>query len=307
MVNACELDSDYWYMDLMVGMSCRLPAVPNATAAEPVGAGGLDEARLVGADRVLAVLKELACHPDGAELEELTRAIGSPKPTVHRALGALRRAGLAAQDGRGHYLLGDEFMRLAFAHHEARPDHVRVRPVLETLATRFGETAHYAVLDGAEVVYRAKVDPPSGAVRLTSTIGGRNPAHCTGVGKMLLAHRLLTRKDVSDWAAVVGLHRRTPHTRCTVAKLHRDLEDTRRQGFATDDQENEVGINCLAVPVYLASPAAPSGAVSISALAYRTPLSVLVEAVDEVRGLLGAIHDAPAISTARSAPDDCRH
>jgi IclR family acetate operon transcriptional repressor len=258
-----------------------------ATTPGVGGAADLDDTRLVGSDRVLAVLKELARHPDGAGLEELTRAIGSPKPTVHRALGALRRARLADRDGRGHYLLGDEFLRMAFAHHELRPEHVRLRPLLETLAGHFGETAHYAVLDGTDVVYRAKVDPPTGAVRLTSTIGGRNPAHCTGVGKLLLSYRLLTREQVSAWAAEEGLVRRTPRTCCTVDGLHRDLEEARLRGFATDDQENEEGVNCLALPIYLGSPLMPSGAVSISALAYRTPLSSLVQAVDEIRGLLG--------------------
>lgn len=266
-----------------------LPEPTAPAAGGGVVDGRLDDARLVGSDRVLAVLKELARHPDGAGLEELTRAIGSPKSTVHRALGALRRAGLADQDARGHYLLGDEFLRMAFAHHEARPEHVRVRPVLDALATRFGETAHYAVLDGAEVVYRAKVDPPTGAVRLTSTVGGRNPAHCTGVGKLLLAHRLLTRDQVAQWARSASLVRRTPRTRGTADELHRDLEETRLRGFATDDQENEEGVNCVALPVYLTSPVLPSGAVSVSALAYRTPLSALVEAADEIRRLLGPL------------------
>jgi IclR family acetate operon transcriptional repressor len=251
-----------------------------------------DEARLVGSDRVLAVLKELARYPDGVGLDELTRSIGSPKPTVHRALSSLRKAGLAEQDARGHYLLGDEFLRMAFAHHETRPDHVRVRPVLETLAARFGETAHYAVLDGREVVYRAKVDPPSGAVRLTSTIGGRNLAHATGVGKMLLAYRLPTREDVATWAGPSGLARRTPQTRCTVEDLHRDLQQIRERGYATDDQENEVGVNCVALPVYATSPRTPSGAVSVSGLTYRTPLPVLVNAVDEIRGVLGQLAGA---------------
>ncbi len=73
---------------------------------------------------------------------------------------------LVEKTGRGQYILGDEFLRLAFAHHEARPDHIRVRPILERLAARFGETAHYAVLDGDSIVYRAKVDPTVGAVRL---------------------------------------------------------------------------------------------------------------------------------------------
>jgi DNA-binding IclR family transcriptional regulator len=260
-----------------------------ATAPGSADAARLDESRLVGADRVLAVLKELAVHPEGAGLDELTRAIGSPKPTVHRALSSLRRAGFAHQDERGRYLLGDEFLRMAFAHHEARPDHVRVRPVLESLAVRFGETVHYAVLDGREVVYREKVDPPTGAVRLTSTIGGRNPAHATGVGKMLLAQQLRTRDDVAAWIGPSALERRTLRTRCTVEELHRDLVGIRERGFATDDQENETGINCLALPVYATSPAMPSGALSVSALTYRTPLQALVDAVDEIRGLLGPL------------------
>ncbi len=262
---------------------------PGTTAAGRDAVPPLHESRLVGSDRVLAVLKELARFPDGVGLEELTRAIGSPKPTVHRALASLRRAGLADQDARGHYVLGDELLRMAFAHHEARPDHVRVRPVLEALAAEFGETAHYAVLDGREVVYRAKVDPPSGAVRLTSTIGGRNPAHCTAVGKLLLASRLTARDDVTAWVASGDLARRTPRTLCSVDELDADLRGNRARGFAVDDQENEVGVNCLAVPVFLTSPTSPSGAVSISALTYRTPLSALVDAVDEIRGLLGPL------------------
>src|SRR6478609_6699364 len=236
------------------------------TTQELVDATASEEARLVGSDRVLAVLKELARHPDGVGLDELTRAIGSPKPTVHRALQSLRRAGLA-----------DQVLRRAFAHHGARPDHLRIRPVLEALAATFGETAHYAVLDGAEVVYRAKVDPPAGAVRLTSTIGGRNPAHSTAVGKLLLASRLASREDVERWVAGARLERRTPHTRCTVDALHQDLVEIRERRYATDDQENETGINCLALPVYLTSPGTPSGAVSISALTYRTPMSALVD------------------------------
>jgi len=252
----------------------------------------LDEERVVGADRVLAVLKELARYPQGVGLEELTKVLGSPKPTIHRALRALRRAGLAAQDERGHYLLGDEFLRIAFTHHEMRPEQMRLRPALEQLAARFGETAHYAVLDGPEVVYRAKVDPPSGAVRLTSTVGGRNPAHATGVGKMLLASRLTTREEVATWAAAASLVRRTPNTLCTVDDLHRDLQAIRHRGYAIDDQESEIGINCVAFPIYLTSTSVPAGAVSVSGLTYRTPLSTLVDAVDEIRSTLGPLTQA---------------
>ncbi|MEV4168122.1 IclR family transcriptional regulator [Nonomuraea sp. NPDC049709] len=246
----------------------------------------MDEPKLVGSDRVLAVLAELARHPDGIGLEEMARAVDSPKPTVHRALAALRRAGFAAQHGHGRYVLGDEFLRMAFAHHEARPDHVRVMPILKALCDRHGETVHYAVLDGPSVVYRSKLDPESGAVRLTSVVGGRNPAHCTAVGKMLLAHALPDAQAVRAWVGDRELKRPTERSIGTVEELHAELVRIREQGYAADDQENEPGVNCVAVPAYLNSPTTPSGAISVSGLAYRTPLGKLVADLPAIRAIV---------------------
>ncbi len=244
------------------------------------------EARIVGSDRVLAVLTALAAHPDGVALDDLSRAVDSPKSTVHRALQSLRRAGFASQDGRGHYVLGDEYLRLAFAHHELRPEHVRVQPALLALAERFGETTHYAVLSERSVIYRAKVDPPVGAVRLTSTIGGRNPAHSTAVGKLLLAQALPDDQAVLAWTASVALQRRTPNTIVEPRALCAELAEVRRRGYAVENEENERGVNCLAVPVWLTSPSRPSGAVSVSGLTYRTPLSSLVDCAEEIRAIV---------------------
>jgi IclR family acetate operon transcriptional repressor len=243
--------------------------------------------RLVGAERVLAVLAELARHPDGIGLEEMARSVASAKPTVHRALASLVRAGFAGRDGYGRYVLGDEFLRLAFAHHERRPDHIRVMPTLRALCDRYGETVHYAVLDGRSVVYRSKLDPAVGAVRLNSVIGGRNPAHCTAVGKMLLAGLLPDEQAVRDWIGDRPLSRPTERSAGTAEELHAALERVRADGYAVDDQENEPGVHCLAVPAFLGSPSTPSGAVSVSALAYRTPLSALVDDLPAIRAIVG--------------------
>jgi IclR family acetate operon transcriptional repressor len=257
--------------------------IPEQPTSDQPSTSGADPERVVGADRVLAILAELARHPEGVGLDEMARLMASNKATVHRALASLRRAGFAGQDGRGRYLLGDEFLRLAFAHHEARPEHERIRPVLRDLAERYGETAHYAVLDGDTVVYRAKVDPARGAVRLTSTVGGRNPAHCTAVGKLLLSYALPDDRAVRDWLAGRALARRTGKTLVSAAELIAALREIRANGFAVDDQENEDGINCVAVPVFLTSPRVPSGAVSVSAPAYRTPLASLLTEVTAIR------------------------
>lgn len=242
--------------------------------------------RLVGADRVLAVLVELAEHPDGIGLDELATQLQSSKSTVHRALSALRRAGLAAQPARGQYLLGDEFLRLAFTHNARRPESVRVEPVLRELSRRYGETVHYAVLDGREVVYRAKVDPPQGGVVLTSVVGGRNPAYSTAVGKLLLSHAIRSEADLEAWLAGDQLVPVTPNTITSANALLAELQRTRERGFATDDQENEAGITCVAVPVQLDVGMPILGAISVSALAFRMPLERLVEEVEAIRAIV---------------------
>jgi len=250
---------------------------------------GTDE-KLVGADRVVAVLTELAAHPLGVTLDELAGILHSSKPTVHRALATLRRAGLADLVERGVYVLGDEYLRLAFRNLDGRPETARIQPLLEELAATYGETAHYAVLAGTDIVYRAKMDPPQGAVRLTSVIGGRNSAYSTAVGKALLAP--LT--DALDRFAF-PIEQKTPHTLVTREALLADLEATRRRGFAIDDQENEVGVNCVAIPVHLDGAATPSGAISVSAVTFRCPLPRLVDAVPAIRETIGRHLGASAL------------
>jgi IclR family acetate operon transcriptional repressor len=247
-----------------------------------------DTDRLVGADRVLAVLAELARHPEGIGLDDLARELSSSKPTVHRALATLRRAGFATQVSRGVYQLGDEFLRLAFVHQAARPDTVRIEPALQELATRYGETAHFAVLDGTDVVYRAKVDPPTGSVRLTSDVGGRNPAYRTAVGKMLLSGFIDSEGALQKWLGDTPLVTRTPKSIDSLERLWTELALTRQRGYAVDDEENEVGINCVAVPLPASAGLRQAGAISISALAFRFPLSRLVTEVPRIRATVAS-------------------
>ena len=249
----------------------------------------LAASELTGADRVLAVLRGLGTHPKGVGLEELARELGLPKSSMHRALAALCRAGLADHDEGGDYRIGLELVRIAFAFHRELDRRRIVEPALEALAERFAETAHYAELDGAEIVYLAKVTAGDGGVQMTSQLGGRNPAHCTGLGKALLAATLPDLAAVEAFVAEHGpLSRRTDRTLVDAAALHADLEATRARGYALDDEESEQGINCLAFALYLDDPAQPTGAVSIAALAHRTSVAELTAAAEEARGLIEA-------------------
>ena len=246
-----------------------------------------DDGARNGADRVLATLRLLGSFPDGVGLNDLAKRLNSPKSSIHRALGALRRAGLVEQDRDGKYRLGYGFLKLAFSYYEELDEIGRIRPVLTELAGRFGETAHYAVLDGSEVVYLAKVQPAEARFQMTSVIGGRNPAHCTGLGKTLLAYSLPDRPAVDEFVSRFGpLEPRTSHTIVTATSLHRDLAQIRSLGYGTDREESEPGINCLALPLFLTSESRPDGAISVTAIAQRVPLDRLVAAVGEARSII---------------------
>jgi IclR family transcriptional regulator, acetate operon repressor len=240
-----------------------------------------------GTERALLTLKELAGYPEGVSLDTLAGAVGAPKSSVHRALAALVKSGLAVRPEPGRYALGTEFVRLAYAHHEARSEPRLVEPCLRELAETYGEAAHYAELEGRDVVYLAKVTPPRGNVNMTSTIGGRNPAYCTGVGKALLASRLaVAHDDASFLATLEPLEPRTAKTLSDPRRLAADLRATAQRGYALDDEENEVGINCIAFPLFLASPTVASGAISVAALRHRTTLATLEAEAQAIRAVI---------------------
>ena len=245
--------------------------------------------QLTGADRVLATLKTLAGHSSGVSLDALSRELGAPKSSIHRALAALRRAGFAEQDERGRYRLGSELVRIAFDYHERRDEVDLVRPVLAALSEWLLETAHYAQLEGAEVVYLAKIEPRGRAITMSSRIGGRNPAHSTGVGKALLAHLLPDDDAVRDFVDRYGpLERRTKNTLVSARALAEDLRAGRERGYALDREESELGVNCIAFPLFLGSGRNPSGALSVSAVALRTDVRRLEAAAEGIRSTIEA-------------------
>lgn len=245
--------------------------------------------RLVGIDRSLVALRELSAHPKGIGLEHLARKLKQPKSSTHRALAALRRAGFVEQDENRRYRLTLEFVRLAFSYYEALDHQSLVQPALEALAEQFEETVHYAVLDGGDVVYVARVAPPHVFFQMAATVGGRQPAHSTALGKILLAHTLTDTATVAQFIDAYGpLAKKTPGTLTTAATLARELEITRQRGYALDDQENEAGVNCIAFPVFLGSNARPAGGISVSAVAQRTPLAQLVAQEANIRARIEA-------------------
>jgi DNA-binding IclR family transcriptional regulator len=118
-------------------------------------------------------------------------------------------------------------------------------------------------------------------------IGGANPAYRTGLGKALLMHRLRDLAAVQDYVAQHGpLLAKTAHTLTTAEQLDDAFREGRARGFAMDLQENDLGIVCIAFPLFLDSPSIPAGALSISAVSSRTSPEELIAQASLVRGIV---------------------
>lgn len=237
-----------------------------------------DAATIESVDRALRLLQELAGHSSGATLDELASAAQLPKSSVHRTLAALRERGFASQQDDGRYLMGWELLRVAFDFYERLDVRSVLRPLLVRLGDEFNETVHLGVLDGGDVVYMDKLESTH-PITLTSRVGGRNPAHCTAVGKALLAWTYPTGETLRAWADRQGtLASRTPNSITTVGALVAEAARIRADGYARDREESEVGVRCLAAPVFLGADV-PRAAVSISAPRDRLPAGRIREIV----------------------------
>jgi DNA-binding IclR family transcriptional regulator len=180
-------------------------------------------------------------------LAELCRRTGLPKATAHRLLAELADWDVVERTPTG-LRLGMRLFELGQLAPHQRGLREAAAPFLADLFEATHETVHLAILDGGnppEVVYLHKLDATSGP-KVPSRIGGRMPAHCTGVGKAMLA---FSPRPVLEQVLAAGLTRRTPRTVIAPGLLDRELAAIREHGVAEEHEESTVGIACVAAPV----------------------------------------------------------
>lgn len=197
---------------------------------------------------ILVALGELGLkYEDGVRLTDLVEHTGHPRPTVHRLLGELKRFGFATQDeASGRYRLGPKLLVLS-AQCLGGLDLRRIaQPCMRELIDDVGFMAHLGIMDKHWVVYIDKVESTQ-VVRIVSSIGQRREASTTALGKAILAY---SPRPVVDDLIEGGLPRRTPQSINTADALFDDLKRTRARGFALDNEECDVGICCVAAPVF---------------------------------------------------------
>lgn len=199
-------------------------------------------------ERGLKILDILGQAGKPLLLGEIAEHFSIDRSSVFRLVTTLVRCGYAFQDPETkRYAIGYRVLALSgAASSQSRLDEL-ARPVMADIVARTGQNTHLAVLDGSDVVFIA-VDQPQSAVTLNITVGTREPAWVTALGKTLLA--FLPDKERSTFISGIRFQKYTFRTATNAADLEKELASVRSTRLAVDDEEYRPGIVCFAAPVF---------------------------------------------------------
>jgi IclR family transcriptional regulator, acetate operon repressor len=197
--------------------------------------------------RALTLLEMVVESESPISLAETVALSGLPKPTVHRLLVLLERAGMLQREPiTKRYSPGRRLSSLALDTLLNPAPRAPRHAILQTLVNETGETCNLTILDGNEIVYLDRVESAS-PLRLDLRPGSRVPLHCTASGKLFLS--LLPRKYRQKLIQSTSLTRYTANTITDAALLERELDQIRADQLATDNEEFLAGSTCVAIPV----------------------------------------------------------
>lgn len=206
------------------------------------------ESPSVAVERALAMLEAIAHEPEGLSNAEISRKLQIPKSSASYILRTLEARGYVTRDGEtGKYRVGLKILSLSRGALSGIDVREVALPIMRQLVEKTNLTCHLAILDGPEAVYIEKVEP-TGFIRMDTWVGRRMRVHATSVGKALVAH--IPQERLQKIAAEIGLEKRTSKTITTLPRLLKDLEKVRGQGYAVDDEENNMGARCVGAPVF---------------------------------------------------------
>ncbi|MBG0832383.1 helix-turn-helix domain-containing protein [Planomonospora sp. ID67723] len=215
--------------------------------------------------RGLAVIRAFSAAAPELTLSEVARATGLTRAAARRFLLTLVDLGYVRTDGR-LFALSPRVLELGYAYLSSLSLPEVAEPHLERLVAEVHESASVAVLDGEDVVYVSRV-ATSRIMRVTINIGTRFPAHCTSMGRVLLAW--LPAEQLDAYLDRAELRAFTARTVTSPGALRAELERIRSQGWAMVDQELEEGLRSIAVPIRERS-GRVTAAMNVSSHASRT-------------------------------------
>ncbi len=209
---------------------------------------------------------------------EIAERVGMNNKTVHRFLLTMEEIGAVSRISRGRFCLGMSLADLGSQVPVHRVLNESVLHHLEMLAEHYNESIQAAVLEGTDIVSIAHI-PSRHSLSIGIRVGKRWPAYCTAVGKVLMAD--MTDTVLREYAGTLKYERRTPGTITSASALIRHIKKVRQQGYALNDQESELGLRAIAVPVGNRQEQTIA-AISISGPITRLSMETLLEAREDL-------------------------
>ncbi len=209
-------------------------------------------------------LIEILSKKKEMSIKDMSDKSGLHKATVHRLINTLVSLGYVSKNEQNeHYALSPKLLRVSSRFLEHFDIREQVRPLLEKLSKDCGETVHLVERNGKNVVYIDKFEAPKSSIRMVSRIGMSQPMPITAVGKAILAE--LEEDEIFSVWEKCTINKRTENTITDYDKLMKEIEKIRAVGYAVDNEENEIGVFCIAAtlpkvgdnPAYAFSISAP--------------------------------------------------
>ena len=196
--------------------------------------------------RGLAVIHAFQERKRHLTIAQISHRTEIPRAAVRRCLHTLIKLGYATTDGRTYSLL-PKVLTLGHAYLSSTPLAVTAQPILDRLSDELHEACSMATLEGDEVLYVARSATPQRLISVDLSVGSRLPAYCTSMGRILLA--ALDDAALTDYLEHANLQIKTSRTLHTPEAIRASVDEIRQKGWVIIDQELEVGLRSLAVPL----------------------------------------------------------
>lgn len=198
-------------------------------------------------ERTLSIVEVLSEYDEGLGLTEISEKVGLHKSTVHRLLYTLMVKSYVEQnESTNKYRLTLKLFELGSRKVEKMNIVNIARPILKELMEKTNEVIHLVVREGSDIVYIDKVESQN-PIRMYSKVGKRSQVYCTAVGKSMLAY--MTDKEVLNIWKNSNIEKLTEYTVTDFDKFKEVLGKVKENGYALDEQENEIGIRCTAASI----------------------------------------------------------
>lgn len=199
--------------------------------------------------RGLAVIRAFSDSRKPQTIAQISQQTGIPRAAVRRCLHTLRQLGYVDAE-LNNFTLRPKILTLGYSYLSSTPLTVSAQPCLDAVSRALGESCSLAVLEEDEVLYVAR-SATTRVMSVSLSAGSRLPAYCTSLGRVLLAQ--LPDHELDAYLARVPLASRTANTVTDPARLREILAQVRRDGYAINNEELELGLRSIAVPVRGAS------------------------------------------------------